>query len=222
MIIDAQVLAFTGIAALLTVTPGADTLLVIRSVLARGPRAGLLTMLGICCGLFVHASLSALGLSLILLRSAEAFDLVRLLGAAYLIVLGAQSLWGALRPPTRPDGPRPEAGSSAPDAHSAPRPPSARRAFAEGLLNNLLNPKVAVFYLAFLPQFINPGDPVLAKSILLAGIHFLQGVIWLSAVALFVGRLRAVLGHPRVRASLEAVTGLVLVGFGVRLALERR
>jgi threonine/homoserine/homoserine lactone efflux protein len=217
MTIDPQVLAFTGIAALLTITPGADTLLVVRSVLARGPRAGLVTMLGICSGLFVHATLSALGLSLILLRSAEAFDLVRLLGAAYLIVLGAQSLWGALR-----RQPRMGVAGPWPEAQPARVPTAARHAFAIGLLNNLLNPKVAVFYLAFLPQFVNPGEPVLARSILLAGIHCLQGVIWLSAVALFVGRLRAALTHPRVRAALEAVTGLVLVGFGVRLALERR
>jgi RhtB (resistance to homoserine/threonine) family protein len=211
--IDSQVLAFTGIALLLTLTPGADTMLVIRSVLARGRRAGFLTVLGICCGLFVHATLSALGVSLILVRSAAAFDVVRAAGAAYLVFLGGQSIWSAWRGARRP-------------GHGAPqptRPPAvAGRAFLEGLLNNVLNPKVAVFYLAFLPQFINPDDPVLAKSILLAGIHFAQGIVWLSCLILFIGWLRGVLAQPRVRRGLEAVTGAVLIGFGVRLALERR
>ena len=95
MIIDQQIIAFAGIAALLTITPGQDTMLVIRNLMAHGQRAGLLTTLGICCGLFVHATLSAVGLSLILVRSATAFEVVKILGAAYLIWLGIQSLWQA-------------------------------------------------------------------------------------------------------------------------------
>lgn len=209
MVFDSQVLAFAGIAALLTLTPGADTMLVLRSALLRGRRAGLLTMLGICCGLFVHASLSALGLSVILVRSARAFEIVKLVGACYLVLLGVQSLWSAAR------GPRAESRDAAPAL-------SARRAFAEGLLNNVLNPKVAVFYLAFLPQFVGPHDPVMAKSLLLAGIHFAQGIVWLSFLTFFVGRLRPALTRPPVQRGLESVSGLVLVGFGVRLAAERR
>lgn len=208
--IDAQVLAFAAIAALLTITPGSDTVLVVRSVLARGRRAGLLTVLGVCFGLFVHATLSAVGLSVVLVRSAMLFEVVRLAGAAYLVILGVQSMRAALRSGTAGHDPLPAAG------------PRGRRAFLEGMLNNVLNPKVAVFYLAFLPQFIAPGDPVLAKSMLLATIHFLQGVLWLSVVALCVERLRRGLTRPRVQRALEAVTGLVLVGFGLRLAVERR
>ncbi len=206
--IDPQVLAFTAIAALLTLTPGSDTMLVVRSALVRGRRAGLLTVLGICCGLFIHATFSALGLSVILLRSARAFDVLKLAGAGYLVYLGLQSIWGAAR-----------------GAHPSERPVAAasgRRAFAEGLLNNVLNPKVAIFYLAFLPQFVRVGDPVLAKSILLASIHFAEGVVWLSFVTLFVARLRSALTRPVVQRTLESVTGLVLVGFGVRLAAARR
>jgi RhtB (resistance to homoserine/threonine) family protein len=209
-VIDSQVLAFAAIAALLTITPGSDTVLVIRSVLARGRRAGFLTVLGICFGLFVHATLSAAGLSVVLVRSATLFEVVRLAGAAYLVILGAQSIRAALR-----------SGAAGHDA-SPTLEPRGRRAFFEGMLNNVLNPKVAIFYLAFLPQFIAPGDPVLAKSMLLATIHFLQGILWLSIVTLFVARLRRGLGRPRVRRALEAVTGLVLVGFGLRLAVERR
>lgn len=211
---DAHALAFTGIALLLTITPGADTMLVVRNVLARGPRAGLLTTLGVCCGLFVHATLSALGLSLILVRSAAAFEAVKLLGSAYLIFLGLQSIWRALHH-------RSQLGdATAGPVQSMARP--ARRAFLEGLLTNVLNPKVAIFYLAFLPQFIGPGDPVLLKSVLLAGIHFVLGILWLSLVTLSMQRLRGVLTRPSIQRRLEAVTGAVLVAFGVRLALERR
>lgn len=208
MIFDSQVLAFTGIAALLTLTPGADTMLVLRSALLRGRRAGLLTVAGICCGLFVHATLSALGLSVILVRSARAFEVVKLVGACYLVFLGLQSIVSAAR------GPRPEKARAA--------AVSARRAFAEGLLNNVLNPKVAVFYLAFLPQFVGPRDPVLAKSLVLAGIHCAQGIVWLSFLTLFVGRMRLALARPGVQRGLESLSGVVLVGFGVRLAAERR
>lgn len=206
--LDARVLAFAGIAALVTVTPGSDTMLVIRSALVRGRRAGLLTVLGVCAGVFVHATASALGLSAVLVRSAGAFDLVKTAGAVYLVLLGVQSIRTALR------GGSP----AAPPAELL----DARRAFVEGLLNNVLNPKVAVFYLAFLPQFMTAGDPVLPRSILLAGIHFAEAAVWLTLVAVFVARIRGALARPRVRRALEGVTGLVLIGFGLKLATARR
>src|SRR5204863_2724996 len=108
----------------------------------------LLTTVGACCGLFIHAALSALGLSLILVQSAAAFDVVKMIGAGYLVWLGGQSLRAACRP-----GPHGILG----DAHAPGRPPTSRRSFVEGLLSNVLNPKVALFYLAFLPQFMSPG-----------------------------------------------------------------
>ena len=212
--IDAQILTFTGLAALLTISPGADTMLVIRSVLARGRGAGIMTTFGICCGLFVHASLSAAGLSLILVNSALAFEALKLAGAAYLIFLGFQSLRQLAAAKTDDDA---LVRGEAKNAHK-----SARRAFMEGMLNNVLNPKPAVFYLAFLPQFINPGDPVLAKSLLLAGIHFVMGIVWLSAVSVFLGRLKDLLVGGTFRRWLEATSGAVLIGLGVRLALEKR
>jgi threonine/homoserine/homoserine lactone efflux protein len=213
--IDRQVLAFTAIAALLTITPGPDTLLVVRSVLARGQTAGFVTTAGICSGLFLHATLSALGLSLILVQSARAFHLVQLAGAGYLIGLGSQSLWRGLRH----DPARAPALAARPTAGLGP---AWWRSFREGLLTNLLNPKVAIFYLAFLPQFIQPGDPVLGKSLLLASIHGVLGLGWLSLVTLLLGRLRGLLTRSDVQRGLEALTGTILIAFGVRLALERR
>jgi threonine/homoserine/homoserine lactone efflux protein len=213
--LDPQVLAFIGVAALLTITPGADTMLVLRSVLAHGRRAGILTTFGIVSGLLVHATLSALGLSLILVRSAQLFHIVKLAGAAYLVYLGLASIWALIRH-------RDEAvpGEAFPEEPSGPRP-EVWRSYVEGLLNNLLNPKVAIFYLAFLPQFISPGDPVLGKSILLACIHLLMGVVWLSLVAVSVERMRGLLIRPLNRRRLEAVAGVILIGLGLRLALER-
>jgi len=205
---DARVLAFTGIVAIVTLTPGADTMLVVRSAIVRGRRAGLLTVLGIGSGLFIHATLSALGLSVILVRSARAFEVVKLVGAVYLVFLGLQALRSAAR--------------DVPVTEECTAPIGARRAFAEGLLTNLLNPKVAIFYLAFLPQFVGPGDPILAKSILLASIHFVQAIVWLSFVTVFVARLRSVLAQPRVQRALESISGIVFIAFGVKLAMSRR
>ena len=213
--IDPQVLAFTGIAAILTLTPGADTMLVMRNVLTRGQRAGILTALGICSGLFFHATLSALGLSLILVRSAAVFDIVKLTGACYLIFLGSQSVWRALH----------HGASKVPETPGSvviEQKKESWRSVVEGLLTNVLNPKVAIFYLAFLPQFISPGDRVFAKSVMLAGIHFTIGIIWLSLVTAFLGKMRALLNRPRIRGVIEAATGAVLIAFGVRLAMERR
>ncbi len=208
--LDAQTLTFAGVVALLTITPGADTMLVMRSVFARGRTAGLFTTLGVCSGLFVHAAFSALGLSLILTRSAAAFEVVKLVGAAYLIFLGTQSLWRVWQ--------QQEDEASV----AEPSPQGNLKVFYEGLLTNVLNPKVAVFYLAFLPQFIQPSDPVLGKSLLLAGIHFSLGMLWLSLVTAFLDRMRTFFVGSKVQRGIEAVAGVVLVGLGVRLALERR
>jgi RhtB (resistance to homoserine/threonine) family protein len=214
IMIDNQILAFTGIAAILTLSPGADTMLVMRSVFTRGQQAGLLTSLGICSGLFFHATLSALGLSLILVRSATAFEIVKLVGACYLIYLGSQSLWHAFR-----NG---ASKLSTVEATATKQEKHWWQSFLEGLLTNVLNPKVAIFYLAFLPQFISPSDSVLAKSLLLAGIHFILGIIWLSLVTMFLSRMRALLTHPHVQPAIEATAGAVLIAFGARLAMERR
>lgn len=102
-----------------------------------------------------------------------------------------------------------------------PRPARSEQSLVEGLLSNVLNPKVAVFYLAFLPQFMSPGDWVFGKSMLLAGIHWVEGVLWLSMVTLFLGRLRWWISRPGVKRAMEATAGAVLIAFGVRLAMER-
>jgi threonine/homoserine/homoserine lactone efflux protein len=205
--LDGSIVAFLGIAALLTILPGADMALVAKVTLLDGKRAALFTSLGICAGLPVHATASALGLSLILATSAEAFTVVKFAGAAYLTYLGIRTIRDSLRPVLEP-------------AVATGRAPSARAAFAQGWLSNILNPKVALFYLTFLPQFISPGDNVLAKSLLLAGIHAALGLMWLPLYAYAIDRLGALIRGAR--RWLERVSGTALIGLGVRLALERR
>jgi len=223
---DHGLMGFAGLAALLTVTPGADMALVARSALARGRRAAFATTLGIVTGCLAHGLASALGLSVIFARSALAFETLKYLGAGYLIYLGAQGLLRLSRARVVPDerGAVPPA-LSGPPALSAPAA-DCRAAwlpsFVQGLLTNLLNPKVALFYLMVLPQFILPEQSVIGRSLLLAGLHNLMGLAWLTAYALALSRLGGGATRSWLARPIEAVTGLVLIGFGLRLALERR
>ncbi len=203
--IDPSVIAFVGIAALLTILPGADMALVAKVTLQDGKRAAFFTSLGISAGLPVHATASALGLSVILATSAEPFTIVKVAGALYLAYLGIQSLRHAGREIV---------------VTPAARARTQRNSFAQGFFNNVLNPKVALFYVTFLPQFINPGDNVLAKSLLLAEIHVALGLVWLTTYAWAIERLAALVRGAR--RWLERLTGVILVGLAVRLAFERR
>ena len=208
--IDPQVIAFAVVAAVMTMIPGADTILVVRNTLRGGRRDGLVTMAGICSGLYFHATLSALGVSAILLHSAQAFAALKVAGAVYLAWLGIQSLRSASR-----------RAAPAPLPAAMPAVPSAARSFREGILTNLLNPKVLVFYLALLPQFIAAGDPVFAKSLLLAAIHFAEGILWFCGVVWAVERSRRFFLAPVVRRWLDGICGGLLIALGLRLALAR-
>jgi threonine/homoserine/homoserine lactone efflux protein len=207
MNLDGSIVAFIGIAALLTILPGADMALVAKVTLLVGKRAAFFTSLGICAGLPVHAAASALGLSLILATSAEAFTALKFAGAAYLTYLGIRTIRDSMR-------------ANADPAVAAARTRGGVAAFAQGWLSNVLNPKVALFYLTFLPQFISPGDNVLAKSLLLAGIHAVLGLVWLPLYAYAIDRLILVMRSAR--RWLERISGAALIGLGLRLALDRR
>jgi threonine/homoserine/homoserine lactone efflux protein len=208
-----HVLAFASVAALLTIAPGPDTALVTQLTLTRGRGAAIAAAIGIGLGCAVHATFSALGLSVILARSATAYHVVKLAGAAYLVYLGARTLWEARgRVKALP-------GDAALPAAPAPATRGAiARSFGTGLLTNVLNPKVAVFYLTFLPQFVDATQPVLPQSLLLAGIHDAMGIVWLSACVQFLTFFRGVFARPRVKQWMERTTGAVLVFFGIKVA----
>lgn len=206
------VLAFAALALLLTMTPGADTLVLFRNVLRGGRLAGLVTAVGGRFGLLVHALLSAAGLSAVLAHSAAAYQALKLAGAAYLVFLGLRSLWAAWRPTP---GTMLGIDSGAP---SASRGRAHRSPFLEGFLTNVLNPKTAIFYLAFLPQFIGPGEAVLPTSLLLCGIHIVLSLLWYGLLCLAFGAARRFLVRPLVRRTLDAASGAVLAAFGLRLA----
>jgi threonine/homoserine/homoserine lactone efflux protein len=210
-VIDARVLAGLGVLALLTISPGADMALVAKVTIERGRRAALIASIGICTGLFVHATASALGLSVVLATSGEAFTVVKVAGAVYLGYLGMRTVLASF-------GKSFAHGAAAVSLADPPR----GAAYLQGLLSNILNPKVAVFYLTFLPQFIDPSGNVLAQSLLFAVAHSVMGIAWLSLYAYVLARLGALLARTGVRRWLERVTGVVLIGLGVRLAFERR
>ncbi|HVF98236.1 MAG TPA: LysE family translocator [Chloroflexia bacterium] len=219
---DAKLWAFVAFSAVLTITPGVDMALVARSALSRGRNAAFMTTLGIITGLPVHAFLSAVGLSAILSQSALAFETVKLLGAGYLVYLGVRTIISAGKSGGKHDT-QAAIQTSMPQARTREETLRIyRRSYMEGLLNNLLNPKVALFYLTFLPQFMSPGDPVIARSLLMGLIHAAEGIIWLMLYAYFLSRLSELMSRPNVKRNIERVTGLLLVGLGVRLVWERR
>ncbi|WP_322804161.1 LysE family translocator [Vibrio alfacsensis] len=202
--------AFLIAITILTLTPGLDTALVIRNTSRAGIKDGCVTSLGICFGLFVHAFFSAVGISAILAQSAELFQIVKSVGAAYLIWLGVSSLKAL----TKNNGTI----SVAEQAHQAY---SGKRSFREGFLSNVLNPKTAVFYLAFLPQFVNPESSPLAQSMLMASIHFIIAMLWQCSLAGALNSAKNLLKNARFMKWMEGATGAVLVALGVKLLIEK-
>jgi threonine/homoserine/homoserine lactone efflux protein len=199
-------LAFTAAAGLLTITPGLDTALVLRTAAVDGGRRALLAGIGVCLGCLVWGLAVSVGLGGLLAVSRLAYDLLRVAGAAYLIYLGLRLL-------TRP------APSLDLDTRIGARTPSW---FTRGLVTNLLNPKVGVFYVTFLPQFVPSGVSVTGFSMLLAGIHAAEGLCWFALLVLATRPLTRWLKRPRVAKGLDRVTGVVFIGFGVGLLLDRR
>jgi threonine/homoserine/homoserine lactone efflux protein len=199
-----ELLAFLGVAIVVIVTPGQDTALTVRNTLAGGRRAGVRTAFGVVAGQAVWALAASAGVAALLVASEPAFLALKYAGAAYLIFLGAQALIAAARrrPPAEHGGPR--------TAHG--------RELRQGLLSNLGNPKMAVFFSSLLPQFGDSFAALLALGLLFCSLT----LAWLSAYAVAVARAGDVLRRPRVRRTIEAVTGTALVALGLRLAATDR
>ena len=205
---------YLGAAAALVAAPGPGQALVMARTLQGGARAGLLTSVGLNLGTVVHTVAAALGLSALLLASATAFTVVKLVGAVYLVFLGARMILGTLRGRrvASPDRPAPE----------PPRVPSSRL-LGHGVLTGVLNPKVALFFLAFLPQFIDAAAPSKPLAFAALGLVFnLNGTLWNLGVAWLASRAAVTPLGARARTWLQRTIGGLFVLLGVRLALAER
>jgi threonine/homoserine/homoserine lactone efflux protein len=199
---------FAIAALVLIMLPGPDQALITRNALVGGRHGGLLTMFGGVLGLTVHAGAAAFGLSALLLASATAFTVLKIVGAVYLLWLAVQMLWSATR------------SRRAPVADEVVAVPVRRSAYLrQGFLSNALNPKVALFFVTFLPQFLSAdsGSPR-AEALLLSGIFGALYLAWFGLYVAAVDRLGRWLQRPRVKARIEQVTGLALATVAVRLA----
>ena len=198
---------------LLTLFPGVDSILVVRNTSRGGWQDGLATSTGICCGLFVHASVSALGVSALLLQSAVAFSVLKLIGGGYLFWLGSCSMWQAVRSGER-------VGMTMMPAIE--KTFQLQRSLREGFVSNVFNPKTLLFYMAFLPQFIDPSRSPLLQSLFMATVHFVIAMIYQGLLVLLVGRVKYWFQGSSLRRVSEGVVGLILVSFGLRIFLEKR
>ena len=205
-------LLFIVASGLLTITPGVDSVMVLRTSTSDGPRGGAAASLGICLGLLVWGMSAAFGLTALLAASELVFSIVKWAGAAYLVYLGIKLL---LKP-------RAYMATAPATAGSATRSLGNWGLFQRGFLSNILNPKVGVFYVTFLPQFIPHGVNVAGFSILLAGIHVLLTLAWFALLIALTVPLGRFLSKPRVVRNLDRVTGCVFVGFGLKLAVAKR
>ena len=206
-----ELFAFLGVSALVIVTPGQDTALTIRSTLLGGRRAGLLAGLGVSTGQAVWTLAASAGITALLLASEPAFLAVKLVGAIYLVFLGGQMLLRALRRSRVPvDIVTPTSGL----------PPA--KAYRQGVISNLGNPKMAVFFTSLLPQFAPESGPRFATFTALGLCFCAMTAAWLTAYAFAVARAKTVFERPRVRRVVDGLTGAVLVALGLRLASEQR
>lgn len=201
-----DILAFLGISVLVIVTPGQDTALAIRNSLLGGRRPGVFTAIGVSTGQAVWALATSAGLAALIVAFEPAFVALKLAGAAFLVFLGAQALLAALR------GGQVERG----EARTALAPAVA---FRQGVLSNLGNPKMAVFFTSLLPQF---GAQSFGGLLALGLVFCTMTLVWLSAYAFAVARVGDILRRPFVRRAFDAILGTVLIALGIRLATERR
>jgi threonine/homoserine/homoserine lactone efflux protein len=208
----AELAAFLGISALVICTPGQDTALTIRNTLVGGRRGGLLTALGVSSGQAAWAVATSAGVAALIVASEPVFLALKLAGAAYLVYLGCQALWSAVVGA--------HGHGSAIRARGGSR--AGRRAYRQGVISNLGNPKMAVFFTSLLPQFAPTGCGAFAVLLALGFVFCLLTLVWLSLYAVVVARVGDVLRRSTVRRVLDAITGAVLVALGIRLAFERR
>jgi threonine/homoserine/homoserine lactone efflux protein len=207
-----ELLAFLGVSALVIVTPGQDTALTIRNTLVGGRRGGVFTAVGVSTGQAVWTVAASAGIAALLLASEPAFLALKLLGAAYLVYLGLQALRSAFR-----------SGRFGPAVGGRPaRGLAPLIALRQGLISNLGNPKMAVFFTSLLPQFTPEGEASFLALLALGLVFCSMTLVWLTAYAVAVSKAGDVLRRSRVRRALDGLMGAVFVALGLRLATQQR
>ena len=205
-------LAFLGVSIIVIVTPGPDTAMTVRNTLLGGRTGGILTALGVSTGQAIWALATAIGVVALLVASEPLFLAVKYAGAAYLVWLGLQSLYEAWHGRVEAEpGERLPARRLGPDA-----------AFRQGVISDLGNPKMAVFFASLLPQFAAPGEGMLTGLFALGLVFSLMTFLWLAAYAVVIAKAGDFLRQGRIRRAIEAVTGTLLIALGLRLATEQR
>ena len=230
---DIQIISFVAASLLIIIVPGVDFALVTRQTVRYGRRAGFVVLAGLVVAALVHASFATAGLSALLVSSPTLYTVLRVAGALYLLYLGGTILW-ATRPrravpaaqpvPVGAGAPGPDTDTGpapVPDAPAADEPHVARRSFVMGVTSQLLNVKVVVFYVSFVPQFVTPGDGAAARTAVLAATFIGLAVLWWACYILLIDRLQPWLTRPSVLLVIERLTGLILIVLAVRIALSR-
>jgi threonine/homoserine/homoserine lactone efflux protein len=212
-----DVASFALVAGLVTIIPGLDTALVVRTAVTQGRSRGFAAAAGIATGCLVWGAAAAVGVSALLTASQLAYDVVRAIGAAYLVWLGAAMLWRTSR---RGNSAGKQRASGEPETPHSQE--SLFRCWLRGATTNLLNPKIGAFYLAMFPQFIPAHASHLLTGLVLAGIHDAEGIIWFALLISGVHLARRFLDSARAHKIMDRITGTVLIGFGVKLALSSR
>ncbi|WP_026531536.1 LysE family translocator [Arthrobacter sp. H41] len=212
MTVADALLSFALIAGLLTIVPGLDTALVLRSAITLGRGQAYAVALGVNTGAMVWGIAAAVGASALLAASTTAFTVLKIAGATYMVWLGASLLWATFQ----------RSKASAIENAGLPAGSSLTRSWMKGAATNLLNPKVGVFYIAVIPQFIPDGAPPLWMGVALAGVHNLLGLIWFTLIIFGTHIARQWLRTPRITRATDRITGVALVGFGTTLALDAR
>ena len=202
---------FVFMSVLLILLPGPDTGLVTHSTVTRGKQGGLKTALGTCCGVLVHTLAAVLGLSAIIVKSAFLFSVFKYAGAVYLMYLGITAIWALRKKGAEAEGEGARGKKKLKHASS----------FRQGFLTNVMNPKVAVFFLTFLPQFLVPGKGVFAQFLLMGLTYTVLTMIWFVLYVYFIHSISSWLKKPSVERGIQGVTGFVLIGFGLKLAMEK-
>lgn len=208
-----QFLAAAGMLAVLTMVPGSDMAVVTKRAIASGWRDGLRTVGGIVTGLLIWGVLTVAGLAAVLAASTTAYTVVKLVGAVYLVILGLQALWHSRRGRTGADAAVTETETGAGHRGSADGSP-----WRTGLISNVFNPKIAVFYTGLLPTLAPSALPLHMGMALLVLVHAALTLVWLGGYVLVLAKARAFFERPAVRRAMSRITGVVLIGFGVKVA----